>query len=402
VHWPYCAAKCPYCDFNSHVSPIGGPVTGVSTTTGGGRQATRERRHGFDEAGYLAACLRELEHMAALAPGREVETVFFGGGTPSLMAEATVAAIIDHIGRLWPVSPDAEITIEANPSSSEAQRFAGYRQAGVNRMSLGVQSLDDDTLRFLGRLHDAAEARAAVEAAQRCFPRVSFDMIYARAGQTEAAWRAELSQALTMASGHLSLYQLTIEPGTAFFARRQAGRLPVADGDEAAALFELTQEMCEAAGLPAYEVSNHAAPGQECRHNLVYWRYGEYAAAGPGAHGRLMAGERRLALAAHRAPETWRRQVETLGHGLDEQETLTPLDEAEERLIMGLRLTEGVDLRVMAAETGLKISPQTLAALQADGLIEPSPDGHTARTTPQGRLVLDALIQAFAEALIQA
>jgi oxygen-independent coproporphyrinogen-3 oxidase len=372
---------------------------------GGGREIARERRHGFDEASYLTACLRELEHMAALAPGREVETVFFGGGTPSLMAEATVAAIIDRIGRLWTMSPDVEITIEANPSSSEARRFAGYRTAGVNRMSLGVQSLNDDALRFLGRLHDASEARAAVEAAQRCFPRVSFDMIYARAGQTEAAWRAEASEALAMASGHLSLYQLTIEPGTAFYTRRQAGRLPVADGDTAANLFELTQEMCDAAGLPAYEVSNHAAPGQECRHNLMYWRYGEYAAAGPGAHsrlvdGRLMAGERRLALAAHRSPETWRLQVESLGHGLDEQETLTPLEEAEERLIMGLRLTEGVDLRAMEAETGFQVNQQTLTALQADGLIERSPDGRMARTTAQGRLVLDALIQAFAEALV--
>jgi putative oxygen-independent coproporphyrinogen III oxidase len=397
VHWPYCAAKCPYCDFNSYVS-------GSAVQAAGGGRAGRGRRCGFDEARYLAAVLRELDHAAALAPGREVETVFFGGGTPSLMAEATVDAIIERIAFLWPVNAGAEITIEANPSSSEAGRFAGYRAAGVNRLSLGVQSLDDSALRFLGRLHDAAEARLAVRAAQRCFPRVSFDMIYARPGQTCAQWRQELSEAVAMAQGHLSVYQLTIEQGTAFFARRRAGRLSEARAETAVELYELTQELCEAAGLSAYEVSNHASPGEECRHNLLYWRYGEYAGVGPGAHSRLNSGplgaeNRRIAIAAHRDPEVWMARVETCGHGFEALEELTPLEEAEERLIMGLRLNEGVDLGAMEASTGLRLDFHVLRALRDEGFIERPLDGARVRATPKGRLLLDALIQTLAETL---
>lgn len=390
VHWPYCVSKCPYCDFNSHVlgasPPRGDPPRGAA---GGGA----------GEAGFLSACLKELDSMAALAPGREVASVFFGGGTPSLMAESTVAAILDRIARLWSVASDAEITLEANPSSSEAGRFAGYRLAGINRLSLGVQALNDESLRFLGRVHDSAQARAALEAARGCFPRLSFDLIYALPGQTAAAWRAELAEALARANGHLSLYQLTIERGTAFFARERAGRLRTMDADSAAALFELTQELCEAAGLPAYEVSNHAAPGDESRHNLIYWRYGAYLGVGPGAHSRLRPEGRLLALANRRDPEAWRRQVESQGHGVDAREALGPQEEAEERLIMGLRLSEGVDLDAMEAATGLRPAADALARLAEAKLIRWAPGERAARASLQGRMLLDTVIRELAASL---
>src|SRR5581483_9580216 len=264
VHWPFCLSKCPYCDFNSHV-----------------------RHGGIDEARFLRAYLAEIGHWAGLAPGRRVTSVFFGGGTPSLMSPVTVGAILDAVARHWSVEADAEVTLEANPSSVEAGRFRGYRAAGVHRVSLGVQSFNDGELRFLGRLHNVAEARRAIELARAIFPRLSFDLIYARPGQTPDTWRAELGEALRLAADHLSLYQLTIEDGTPFAALYRAGKLKPPDEDASADLYAVTQEVCDRAGLPAYEISNHARPGAECRHNLVYWRYGEYAGIGPGAHGRL-------------------------------------------------------------------------------------------------------------------
>ncbi|MGB0086549.1 MAG: radical SAM family heme chaperone HemW [Rhodomicrobiaceae bacterium] len=374
IHWPYCAAKCPYCDFNSHVK----------------REIGEER--------YLAAILRELSFYAELAPGRRVSSVFFGGGTPSLMLPSTVGRILDAIVVHWPVEPDAEITLEANPSSVEAGRFADVRRAGVNRVSLGVQSLRDDQLRFLGRLHNVAEARGAISVAHNHFDRVSFDLIYARPGQTAQAWRAELTEALALAAGHLSLYQLTIEPGTAFHRLYEIGKLSVPQDDDAAALFEITQELCEAAGLPAYEISNHARPGEESRHNLVYWRYGEYAGVGPGAHGRIVAPGGRLALSAERDPARWAAQVAREGHGLVQRDVLSKRDEAEEMLLMGLRLSEGLSLSDLCQRSGHEISPDVVAMLARDGLLR-TDAGERIAATPQGRLVLNALIGTLAGSL---
>lgn len=374
IHWPFCVAKCPYCDFNSHVA------------------------RGVSEERYLAAALRELAYYAELAPGRAVSSVFIGGGTPSLMAPETVGRLLDAIAGNWTVAPDAEITMEANPSSVEAGRFAGYRAAGVNRVSLGVQSLRDEPLRALGRIHSAGEARAALKVAAAHFPRVSFDMIYARPGQTVAEWRPELADALAVAAGHLSLYQLTIEPGTAFYREQAARRLHIPAGEEAVALYALTQEMCEAAGLPAYEISNHARPGEESRHNLLYWRYGEYAGVGPGAHGRVVADGVRLALAARRDPGAWAAQVEREGHGLTARDALTPLEEAQEMLLMGLRLAEGVALGNVAARTGYRVGGEAVEFLAAEGLLTRDAVG-TVAATASGRLVLNAIIDALAAAL---
>lgn len=375
IHWPYCAAKCPYCDFNSHVK----------------REVSEER--------YLAAVLRELGFYAALAPGRRVSSIFFGGGTPSLMHPATAETVLEAISTHWPVEPDAEITLEANPSSVEAGRFADFRRAGVNRVSLGVQSLRDDQLSFLGRLHNAAEARGAIEIANAHFDRVSFDLIYARPGQTPAEWRAELTEALQLAAGHLSLYQLTIEPGTAFYRLEQTGKLRIPSGEAAARLYELTQEICEAAGLPAYEISNHARRGEEARHNLLYWRYGEYAGVGPGAHGRIGGGAGRLALSAERDPARWAGQVERDGHGLASREPLTSLEQAEEMLLMGLRLAEGLSLARLAGRTGHGPSPEALHLLRQDGLIGRDAPDAVIRATPRGHLVLNSLIEAVAASL---
>ncbi len=321
IHWPFCAQKCPYCDFNSHV-----------------------RFGGIDEARFLAAYLAELDHAAALVGARTVQSIFFGGGTPSLMAPATVEAILDRIAHHWQIAADAEITLEANPGSVEAGRFRGYASAGVNRVSLGVQSLDDDVLRSLGRIHSVAEAKAAIEIARAHFRRVSFDLIYARPRQTVAQWRAELAEALALAQGHLSLYQLTIEPDTPFASLHAAGKLVVPDADAAHALYDVTQELTAAAGLPAYEISNHATPGEESRHNLLYWRYGEYVGCGPGAHGRLVLDAARHATSAERGPERWVERVEADGCGWIETTRLSPAEEADERLLMGLRLTEGIVL----------------------------------------------------------
>jgi oxygen-independent coproporphyrinogen-3 oxidase len=345
----------------------------------------------------LAATIAELRHYAGEARERAVTSVFFGGGTPSLMAPKTVASLLEAIAELWPVDPGCEITLEANPSSVEAGRFAGYRTAGVNRVSLGVQSLDGEQLRFLGRLHSAAEARKALEIAGKHFERMSFDLIYARPGQTRAQWRAELEEALVLARGHLSLYQLTIEPGTAFFDLHRRGKLRIPSVELAADLYEVTQEICEAAGLPAYEVSNHAAPGQESRHNLTYWRYGDYLGIGPGAHGRLSLGSLKIATAAIRAPAEWCAQVQASGHGCEERFELSPQEQAEEMILMGLRLSEGLDLERVKRRTGFGLVPGRAASLEEDGLL--LREGTRIRATAAGRLVLNAITAALAAGL---
>ncbi len=375
VHWPYCAAKCPYCDFNSHVP----------------RGAVDERR-------YSGAIIRELEHHAALTPGRRVDSIFFGGGTPSLMAAETVDAVIDAIARLWPVSGYAEITLEANPSSVEAARFAGYRVAGVNRVSLGVQSLDDDALRFLGRLHTADQARDAVAVALEHFPRVSIDLIYARPGQSVEAWQDELRAALDLGVRHLSAYQLTIEPGTAFFRLHEAGKLATPPDEDAVALLETTRAVCADAGLPAYEVSNHAAPGEESRHNLIYWRYGDYAGVGPGAHGRLTLSDgARLAAETVRDPARWLAQVEQHGNGVAATTRLSMQEQAEELLLMGLRLEEGISLRRLR-EFGFALPLETLGELQALDMISLE-QGHGLRVTHAGLALLNHIAERLAAAL---
>ncbi len=371
VHWPFCAAKCPYCDFNSHV------------------------RREVDEAAYAEALTREIAHMAALSPGRTVGSIFFGGGTPSLMSPATVGRVLDAIAGAWTVAPDVEISLEANPSSVEAERFAGYRTAGVNRVSLGVQSLDDRQLQFLGRLHDAAEARKAIEVARSNFERMSFDMIYARPGQSVEDWRTELEGAIALAVDHLSLYQLTIEPETPFAALHQRGRIKLPDEDLGRALYDTTLEVTDRHGLPAYEISNHARPGAECRHNLVYWRCGDYAGVGPGAHGRLTVDGQRLATATEKTPERWLASVREHGHGLVEREALYPEEVADELLVMGLRLREGFDLQRYERLVGHPLKPGRIADLVGYGLIEqPTPD--KLRATPSGFAVLNAVVADLA------
>jgi putative oxygen-independent coproporphyrinogen III oxidase len=382
VHWPFCASKCPYCDFNSHVR-ASGPNGGI------------------DEVRFLAAFLRELGHWAAVAPGRRVGSVFFGGGTPSLMRPATVGAVIEAIARHWALEAGVEITLEANPSSVEAGRFRGYRDAGVNRVSLGVQSLDEGALRSLGRLHTVEEALAAIEVARSTFDRFSFDLIYARPGQTLEAWRAELGRALQLAGAHLSLYQLTIEPETPFAALHARGKLKMPDGDTAGAFYDLTQELTGGAGLPAYEVSNHATPGEECRHNLLYWRYGEYAGIGPGAHGRIVVGGVRQSTATERNPERWAAQVESRGHGLAETVALTPAEEADEALLMGLRLAEGIDLGRLASLTGRSPRESAVADLAHSGLVVRRGANRIAATAA-GRIVLDQVVLRLSSALAPA
>jgi putative oxygen-independent coproporphyrinogen III oxidase len=371
VHWPFCLAKCPYCDFNSHV-----------------------RHGGIDQGNFVAAYLAELKHFATLAPGRVVSSIFFGGGTPSLMAPETVGAILDRIAELWTVAPDAEITLEANPTSVEAGRFAGYRAAGVNRVSLGVQSLDDASLKSLGRKHTSEEALAALAIAKRNFERVSFDLIYARQAQSLAAWREELTRALTHAQDHLSLYQLTIEDGTPFAALHAAGALTVPENEKAEAFYLLTQELCEAAGLPSYEVSNHARPGAESRHNLLYWRGHDYAGVGPGAHSRITRNGVKHGIAVRKSPEAWLDAVAASGHGIEQDEALTPQNSADEYLLMGLRLAEGIDEKRLAAIDGRKLDEARLQYLQAKGLLRRTHD--RLQATGKGRLVLDRLIVELA------
>ncbi|HEY8381363.1 MAG TPA: radical SAM family heme chaperone HemW [Microvirga sp.] len=372
VHWPFCASKCPYCDFNSHV-----------------------RHKPVDEERFVAAFRREIAHLAARTPGRTVGSIFFGGGTPSLMRPETVGALLDAIGGAWTVDPRAEVTLEANPTSVEAERFQGYRAAGVNRVSLGVQALNDPDLRRLGRMHSAEEALAAVRIAATHFERYSFDLIYARPHQTPEAWRAELLQAIGHAAEHLSLYQLTIEPDTWFERLFRAGKLSVPSDEEARILYEVTQEVCEAAGLPAYEVSNHARPGAESRHNLVYWRYGEYVGTGPGAHGRLVSGNARTATATEKHPETWLERVERDEHGIVEEEVLTAEAEGDEFLLMGLRLKEGIDPARYTAFTGRVLDEGRIAALEGDGMIARR-GGRRLAVTREGFPVLDAVVADLA------
>lgn len=371
IHWPFCQAKCPYCDFNSHVAAT------------------------IDEPRWERAFLAEIDRCAELTDGRVLGSVFFGGGTPSLMAPRTVHAILERVRRRWRVANDLEVTLEANPTSVEAGRFAGYADAGVNRVSLGVQALDDGDLRRLGRLHTAAEARAAFEIARAQFARVSFDLIYARQDQAPAAWRSELRTALAMAVDHLSLYQLTVEPGTAFAARHAAGKLAgLPDEDRAVALWEITQEACAEAGLPAYEISNHAREGAQSRHNLVYWRYGDYAGIGPGAHGRLTLGGQRHATETHRMPARWLGAVETAGHGETARVPISARDQAEEYALLAMRLTEGLDRARLEALRGAPIPEEALDALRQDGLVEST--GPRIFATDRGRLLLDHLIARLA------
>ena len=366
MHWPFCVAKCPYCDFNSHV------------------------RETIDEAGYARALLADLAHEAALTPGRRLGSIFFGGGTPSLMAPSTVAAIIDAAARHWPLADDIEITLEANPHSAEAARFADLAAAGVNRVSLGLQALDAEALVFLGRAHGLAESLAALDAAQAHFERVSIDLIYARPGQDEQSWSRELAQALAFGTSHLSLYQLTIEPGTRFATLAGAGKIVLPDAEQAATMFELTRAMTAAAGRPAYEVSNHARPGEESRHNLAYWRYQDYLGVGPGAHGRRL-GE---ATQRHRKPENWLAAVARSGHGLDVAEPLTPEQRATEALVMGLRLDEGVDLAAIAARTGVPRDDllDRRAATRLIGHDLLVREGDRLRVTATGMLLLDRIL----------
>jgi oxygen-independent coproporphyrinogen-3 oxidase len=372
VHWPFCRSKCPYCDFNSHV------------------------RDGVDEARWTRALLADLDHHAALAPGRMVGSVFFGGGTPSLMPPETVAAVLDRVRARWRVAADAEVTLEANPNSAEAGRFRAFAAAGVNRLSLGVQALDPAALRFLGRAHGRAEAIAAIEHARNSFARFSFDLIYARPGQTVADWGRELDEALALAGDHLSLYQLTVEPGTAFATLARRGDLRVPEEDTAAALYEATQDRLAAAGLPGYEISNHARPGGECRHNLAYWRYLDYVGVGPGAHGRLTRAGIKYATRERRAPEAWLAAVETAGAGLEE---ITPVDRAaalEEMLMMGLRLTEGVARPRLENAAGEALEARfadTLPPLVKGGFLTLDQDRLAA--TPSGRQRLNAVLAAL-------
>ncbi|MFC4624673.1 radical SAM family heme chaperone HemW [Daeguia caeni] len=368
LHWPFCLAKCPYCDFNSHV-----------------------RHQPVDQKRFAAAFVREMETLRARTGPRTVTSIFLGGGTPSLMQPETVAALLDGIARFWSIAPDIEVTLEANPTSVEAGRFRGYRAAGVNRVSLGIQALNDPDLRRLGRMHSVDEAKAAIRLARAIFPRLSFDLIYARPEQSITAWREELKEAIDLAADHLSLYQLTIEEGTPFYNLWKAGKLTTPDPDHAAALYEETQVVTAERGLPAYEISNHAVPGRESQHNLVYWRYGQYVGIGPGAHGRFVENGTRTVTITEKHPETWAKRVERAGHGIVEEERLNGEQEGDEFLMMGLRLREGVDLDRYRRLTGHDLDERRLARLVAQGMIEPV-SGNIIRATPDGALVLNTLV----------
>jgi len=372
VHWPFCLSKCPYCDFNSHV-----------------------RHAQIDEARFVRAFAREIETTAARIPGRTVSSIFLGGGTPSLMAPETVGAVLDAIGKAWRVADDVEITLEANPTSVEATRFKGYRAAGVNRVSLGVQALDDASLKMLGRLHSAREALDAVAIARGTFERSSFDLIYARPDQTPKMWADELELAITEAAEHLSLYQLTIEEGTPFFGLHAAGKLKTPDEATARALYDVTQEVCNRHGLAAYEISNHARAGAECQHNLVYWRGEEYAGIGPGAHGRIDVDGARHATATEKRPESWLMRVEASGHGLITDDCLNREERADEFLLMGLRLAEGIDPKRYAALAGRPLDADRIAALRDEGAITIDASGRL-RVTQAGFPVLDAVVADLA------
>jgi oxygen-independent coproporphyrinogen-3 oxidase len=372
VHWPFCLSKCPYCDFNSHV-----------------------RHQPPDEDRFLAAFRAEIGNRAAATGKRRLDSIFFGGGTPSLMAPRTVDGVLQAAAKAWEFSPDIEITLEANPTSVEAERFRGYRTAGVNRVSLGVQAMNDADLKALGRLHSVEEAMAAVDVARANFERFSFDLIYARPGQTPAQWASELREGLQRAGGHMSLYQLTIEPDTTFEKLFRAGLLQTPDAEVARALWETTQEIMEGAGMPAYEISNHARPGQESRHNLVYWRYGDYVGVGPGAHGRVTQGRLRRAQACERSPEAWLKRVESEGHGLTVDEALSAEEQGDEFLLMGLRLTEGLDPERFETLAGRPLDRGRVASLVESGLVAVTPAGRL-RVTEEGFPVLDAVVADLA------
>lgn len=372
VHWPFCLSKCPYCDFNSHV-----------------------RHAAIDQDRFARAFAQEIATTAARIGPRTVTSIFLGGGTPSLMQPQTVGAILDAIGRHWHVAGDVEVSLEANPTSVEATRFAGYRAAGVNRVSLGVQAMDDASLKMLGRLHTAEEAMKAVAIARHAFERYSFDLIYARPDQTPAMWTEELTRAIGEAAEHLSLYQLTIEEGTPFFGLHAAGKLKTPDEGLARTLYDVTQEICGRHGLPAYEISNHARPGAECRHNLVYWRGHEYAGIGPGAHGRLDIDGIRHATATDKRPEAWLMRVESNGHGVMTDDELNREERADEFLLMGLRLAEGIDPQRYARISGRTLDPRRIALLREEGAIAVDPDGRL-RVTQDGFPVLDAVVADLA------
>ena len=372
IHWPFCLSKCPYCDFNSHV-----------------------RHAPVDEDRFVRAFAREIETTAQRAPGREVSSIFLGGGTPSLMQPQTVGAVLDAIGKHWSVAANVEVTLEANPTSVEATRFHGYRTAGVNRVSLGVQALDDASLKALGRLHSAREALDAVAIARSVFNRYSFDLIYARPDQTPQMWADELKVAISEAAEHLSLYQLTIEEGTPFFGLHAAGKLKTPDEDTARALYDVTQDVCAQQGLPSYEISNHARAGAECKHNLVYWRGEEYAGIGPGAHGRLDIGGIRHAIATEKRPEAWLMRVEANGHGVTTDDMLNSEERADEFLLMGLRLVEGIDPRRYQALSGRALDPDRIAILRDEGAITVDANGRL-RVTQAGFPVLDAVVADLA------
>ncbi|MEX2199890.1 MAG: radical SAM family heme chaperone HemW [Dongiaceae bacterium] len=369
VHWPFCLSKCPYCDFNSHV------------------------RASIDHDRWRAALLRELDHYAAQTPGRTLTSIFFGGGTPSLMHPETVGAIVERAAQHWPFADKIEITLEANPTSVERAKFGDLARAGINRVSLGLQAFDDDALKFLGRTHSFAEGLAALDTAMASFRRVSFDLIYARPGQTQSAWESELGAALMFGTEHLSLYQLTIEPNTVFEGAHRRGELAMPDEDTTAALYEATQAMCETAGLPAYEISNHARPGAESRHNLTYWRYGDYVGIGPGAHGRVTRDGVKHATRQHRAPEAWLEAVERAGHATRNHDPLDATTRLSEMMLMGLRLREGIARERFVAETKKAledlIDPRRLAMLVEGGLV--AVDAAGLRATDAGRQRLDAL-----------
>lgn len=371
IHWPFCLSKCPYCDFNSHV------------------------REQVEQLAWRAALRKELGYFAARTPDRELVSIFFGGGTPSLMEAGTVAALIDDASKHWRMAEKIEITLEANPTSVEASRLKEFQGAGVNRISMGIQALNDSDLAFLGRKHSVKEALAAFAYAQELFSRTSFDLIYARPQQSVAAWEKELHEALAYAGNHLSLYQLTIEPGTAFYYAYQRGEFALPEENVAAEMFEVTQQIMLEAGLPAYEVSNHASAEHECRHNLAYWRYDDYVGIGPGAHGRFVEGGIRYAVCTHKSPERWLEQVEKAGHGTAEKTAITPEEAAEELLLMGLRLKEGVKLATLEEKTGIQrssvLSPAAIGELTANGLLEY--DAVHIRATPRGMLVLNQVIE---------
>ena len=370
VHWPFCAAKCPYCDFNSHVADT------------------------IDHDAWRKAYAREIHAYGRMTRGREVTSIFFGGGTPSLMEPDTARVVIDEIAKHWNISNDCEITLEANPTSVETEKFRAFRDAGVNRVSMGVQSLNEQDLSFLGRKHDAGQAKRAIETAAKTFDRYSFDLIYARPQQTAEAWEAELREAITLAGDHLSVYQLTIEKGTPFYMQHERGDFRIPDEELAGDLYEITQTVLEQAGMPAYEVSNHARAGQESRHNLTYWRYTDYVGIGPGAHGRLTLDGQKQATRGHRAPDIWLNRVDENGHGSHAFETLTHNDRFTECLMMGLRLSEGIPVSRLEKEGGKPfaqlIAGDKIKALQGEGLLEF--DGQTLSATKEGMQRLNGVL----------